>query len=309
MYFKNNILSAIYIAIILSLSVFMSCVNEDDFSTPNDEVYISIPDNYFETELIKQGVDSDGVVNQKILKKDAESVTRLDLNTFSNFGEIKDLSGIEGFVNLTFLSAGGQKLEKVDLSYNTLLDTLYLSANILSNIDFSKNVNLSYIDIKSNEFDSENDIIGLSELKKLKDLDISWNYLKEFSVHNKKLEVLHISHNDLKSINTNGAEKLKNVLLSSNKIETVDFSTNTSLETLLISGNHIQNINLNHNLNLTHLYISSNSLSSLDVSKNLQIIDLKVDRNPSLTCIKISKNQNIPMVSLSSNQDLSENCN
>jgi Leucine-rich repeat (LRR) protein len=307
MYFKINILSVIYISIILSF--FISCVNQDDFSIPNDEVYISIPDNYFETELIKQGIDSDGVVNQKLLKKDAEAVTRLDLNASSHFGEIKDLSGVEGFINARFLSAGGQKLKKVDLSYNTLLDTLYLSANLLSNINLSNNVNLSYVDLKSNEFDSENSIIGLSELRNLKDLDVSWNYLKEFSVHNKTLEVLHISHNDLKLINTNGAEKLKNILLSSNKIETVDFSTNSSLETLLISGNHIQNINLNHNLNLTHLYISSNSLSSLDISNNQKLTDLKVDRNPSLTCIKIQKNQNIPIVSIADNQKLSVNCN
>ena len=46
-----------------------------------------------------------------MLKADAEEVTVLDLNLSADFGEINDLTGIEGFVNLTLLSAARQKIE------------------------------------------------------------------------------------------------------------------------------------------------------------------------------------------------------
>jgi len=269
---------------------------------------LNIPDIHFETKLVEQGIDSDGIVNQQMLKADAEKVSRLDLNLSANSGKIADLTGIEGFVNLKLLSAGNQELERIDLSYNTQLDTLYLLGNKFSSIDLSNNPNLIFVDIQSNRFSSSSSIIGLSNATNLKDLDISWNYLEEFSIHNESLEVLHISHNDLKSIDTDGLINLQHVFMPSNKLETVDFSTNISLETLLISGNKIQYIDLENNTSLTHLYISSNSLTSLDVSNNHELVDLRVDRNPELTCIKIQNDQ-YPYIMKSDYQELSSNCN
>ncbi|TXG39719.1 hypothetical protein [Seonamhaeicola maritimus] len=59
---------------------------------------------------------------------------------------------------------------------------------------------------------------------------------------------------------------------------------------------------------LTHLYSSSNLLTGLDVSHNSGLIDLRVDRNPELTCIKIENEQNIPTVTLSEYQKLNTSC-
>jgi hypothetical protein len=78
---------------------------------------------------------------------------------------------------------------------------------------------------------------------------------------------------------------------------------------MLISDNKIQNINLEQNSNLTHLYITSNSLTSIDVSNNQELVDLRVDRNPNLSCIKIQSGQEIPNVSKSDYQELNNNCN
>jgi len=273
-----------------------------------DDMYLYIPDTHFETKLVEQGIDSDGIVNQQMLKADAEKVSVLDLNLSANSGEIADLTGIEGFVNLKLLSADNQELELIDLSYNTLLDTLYLSGNKFSSIDLSNNTNLIFVDIQTNKFSSGSSIIGLSNATNLKDLDLSWNYLEDFSIHNESLEVLHMGNNDLKSIDTNGAINLRNVVLASNKLEAVDFSTNTSLETLLLAGNKLEHIDLENNTNLTHLYISSNSLTSLDVSHNQELVDLRVSDNPNLTCIKIQKDQ-YPYVIKSDYQELNEICN
>ena len=303
---KSTYSEIAYPIFVLTLFLIVSCSNDGHHLKPINDTYLSIPDHHFETILIDQGIDSDGIVNQQMLKTDAEGVSLLDLNLSASFGEINDLTGIEGFVNLKLLSVAGQKIENIDLSYNTLLDTLYFSANQISNIDISNNPNLIFLDLKSNNLSS---ISGLSSAVNLKNLDLSWNYLEEFSIHNTSVEVLHISNNDLKSIDTNGAINLKNILLTSNQLTIVDFSTNTLLGTLLISDNKIQNIKLEYNSNLTHLYITSNSLTSLDVSKNQKLVDLRADRNPYLTCIKIQNSQDIPTISKSDHQELNEICN
>lgn len=300
---RNKITYPIFV---LTLFLIVSCSSDDENSKPINDVYLSIPDSHFEAILIDQGIDSDGVINQQMLKTDAEEVSLLDLNFSADFGEISDLTGIEGFVNLKLLSAASNNIKNIDLSLNTKLDTLLLQGNYLTSIDISNNPNLILVDIQSNELSSIN---GLSRATSLKKLNLSWNNLEEFSIHNESIEVLHISQNLLKSFDTNGALNLRNILLTTNELTTVDLSSNTLLETLLISDNKIQNINLEHISNLTHLYITSNSLTSLDVSNNQELVDLKVNRNPDLTCIKIQSGQEIPTVSKSDYQELNDICN
>lgn len=292
--------------VVLSSYVFFACSSDDHEPVAQEEVFISIPDASFEAKLIEQGIDSDGFLNQKILKSDAEKVTRLDLNLTANFGEISDLTGIESFVNLTLLSAANQNLENIDLSANTLLDSLYLLGNGFTSIDLSKNTNLIYVDIQSNLLTS---ISGLSELSKLKKLDVSWNNFEELTVQNESIEDLNASLNLLTSINTEGSVNLKYLLLSSNKLATVDFSSNTLVKILLIADNKLEDINLEDNSKLTHLHIFSNLLSDLDLSQNLDLVEIKADRNEPLTCIKIGDGQTIPSVSLSDYQELSSTCN
>ncbi|SMG06437.1 leucine-rich repeat domain-containing protein [Arenibacter troitsensis] len=293
--------TVIQIAIIIAILI-SSCSRNDADSYENQ--YLDIPDSSFEAILIKEGIDSDGVLNQRMLRKDASEVSVLDLN-FSNEGVISDLTGIEGFVGLRKLSVMQHELVGIDLSSNTLLDTLLLAGNFISTIDVSNNPNLILMDVQANELNS---VEGLSNAKSLKKLNLSWNLFEEFSVQNESLEVLHMSQNILKTINTEGAVNLKNILLTTNELTTVDFSKNVKLETVLISDNKIQNIDLEHNTGLTHLYISSNSLINLDVGSNQELIDLKVDRNPNLNCIKINSGQNIPNVSISEYQELNTSC-
>lgn len=301
--------SYLLLTFLLSQLVFLSCTGGDELKNQIDDIYLNIPDNHFEEKLIKYGIDTDGIVNQQILRADAEMIKRLDLNLDANFGEITDLTGIEGFVNLTLLSAANQEIETIDLSFNTKLDTICLLGNRLTNIDLSKNTNLVFVDLQSNEFDSNSTISGLENASNLKDLDLSWNYLEGFSIHNESLEVLHISHNDLRTIDTHGAINLNHIYMPSNELETVDFSTNKSLETLLIAGNKLRSIDLENNPVLTHLYISGNILTHLDVSNNKALIDLRINDNPDLSCIKIDVNQEIPSVWKSDYQELNVLCN
>ncbi|GBF20792.1 MULTISPECIES: leucine-rich repeat domain-containing protein [Arenibacter] len=292
---------AIRLAILITI-LLTSCSSSDTDS--DDNQYLDITDASFEAILIKEGIDSDGTLNQRMLRKDALEVSVLDLN-FSSETVISDLTGIEGFVGLKKLSAMQQEITEIDLSYNTLLDSLVLAGNYISNIDISNNPNLVLLDVQSNQLSAIN---GLSKAVHLKELNLSFNELEEFSIENETLEILKISNNLLHSFDVKGSMNLKNILLTTNELTSVDFSKNILLETLLISDNNIQNIDLEHNTSLTHLYISSNSLTDLDVGNNQELVDLKVDRNPNLSCIKIQGAQNIPNVSISEYQELNTSC-
>tara|TARA_R110002111_G_scaffold50_2_gene432 strand:+ start:963 stop:1871 length:909 start_codon:yes stop_codon:yes gene_type:complete len=292
---------AILLAILITI-LLTSCSSSDTDS--DDNQYLDIPDASFEAILIKEGIDSDGTLNQRMLRKDALEVSVLDLN-FSSETVISDLTGIEGFVGLKKLSAMQQEITEIDLRHNTFLDTLVLAGNYISSIDISNNPNLVLLDAQSNQLSAIN---GLSKAVHLKELNLSFNELEEFSIENETLEILKISNNLLHSFDVKGSINLKNILLTTNELTSVDFSKNILLETLLISDNNIQNIDLEHNTSLTHLYISSNSLTDLDVGNNQELIDLKVDRNPNLSCIKIQGAQNIPNVSISEYQELNTSC-
>lgn len=283
----------------------VSCTSDDNNLDTANDLYLNIPDARFEFILIELGIDMDNEINQQILKTDAKGVSSLNLD-FNGNGEINDLTGIEGFIGLKYLSAIQNSLTEIDLSANTLLDSLFLQGNRFTSFDISDNPNLIMVDLTSNFLNS---FTGTSEVMGLKNLRLSFNDLEEFSIDNESIENLLISHNLLQSINTEGSVNLKHILLRTNKITSIDFSSNTLLETLVLSDNRIQNLNLEQNSKLTHLYISSNSLTNLDVSNLQDLLDLKVDRNPDLTCIKIQNDQNIPAVSISDDQELSDLCN
>ncbi|MEP1486980.1 MAG: hypothetical protein ABJK28_00975 [Algibacter sp.] len=283
----------------------VSCSSDDNNSNPSDDLYLQIPDAEFESKLILQGIDTDGVINQRMLKTDAFSVTNLNLD-FSGGAEIQDLTGIEGFVNLTKLSAFQNEIASLDLKFNTKLDTIWLSANVLKSIDLSYNTKLIQVDIQSNLLES---IVGLENLTQLEDINLSFNYLEAFSLDTPSLRTLFISDNDLKTFSVDGAVNLKNIFLKTNLLDEIDLSNNLLLETLVLSDNKLENINLEKNVKLGYMYISSNLLTSLDVSNLDELVWLSTHSNPSLTCIKIKSGQTIPTFTKSEWQELNTVCN
>ena len=61
--------------------------------------FVAIPDPVFEQALIDLNIDSDGTLNQIILRSDAEATSSLNLY----HKDITNLTGIEAFTNLTYL--------------------------------------------------------------------------------------------------------------------------------------------------------------------------------------------------------------
>lgn len=269
--------------LVFAFVLFISCTNNESEEFLED-IYVIIPDNKFEEKLIALGIDSDGIINQTVLKIDVANVERLDLsNTGANV--ITTLKGIDAFVSLKRLYASGNELTTIDLRSNNLLDTIHLGFNNLTSIK------------------------GLDAAKNLKWLSLSGNLFTEFTIENASINNILMSHNELVSFNVSNCPDLRSVLLNLNKIESLDFSNNPLLKTLIFSANKIETLNLDNNVNLEYIYGSSNLLTEFDVSKLNKLIDLRIDRNPNLSCIKIATDQNIPTLKLSNYQQTNVNCN
>ena len=96
-------------------------------------------------------------------------------------GDIKDLTGIEYFTYLTYLSCNNCKLTSLDVSKNTALTTLDCSFNKLTSLDVSKNTALTKLSCSGNS---------------LEYLDVSNNTaLKELYCWNNSLTSLDVSNN------------------------------------------------------------------------------------------------------------------
>jgi len=99
--------------------------------------YTLIPDVNFEKVLVAKGIDTDGL-NGKVLTSRINTVTILDVSTEDPLvGDITDLTGIQGFTSLTFLSCYLNSLTSLDLSKNTKLGTIDCRANSLTSLDLS----------------------------------------------------------------------------------------------------------------------------------------------------------------------------
>ena len=274
---KNKIL---YIA--FAIFAIVSCTKDTEIEIPiPTDGFVQIPDANFEKELVLQGIDSDGIVNQKILKSDSEKVEKLSIYS----SNINTLKGVEAFVNLKRLYAEANYLTTIDLSNNILLDTIHLGFNELTSIK------------------------GLNNAKNLKWLSLSGNLFTEFTIENPSIRNLLMSHNELVSFEASQCPNLRSVLLKINKIESLDFSNSPLLETLIFSANRVKSIDVSNNLNLKYVWCSSNLFTNFDVSKLTKLADLRVDRNPTLNCIKIAPGQQIPTLKLSDYQTANINCN
>jgi hypothetical protein len=295
----------VYLSIVMLSAISLLLVSCAVTDSDQKDLYLNIPDAGFEKRLIDLGIDSEGTLDQKLLKTDAEAVTQLDIYWTNDSEVVRDLTGIEGFVNLTNLTVTQQELEQINLRYNSHLDTLSLPGNYLQHIDLSFNTNLIDVNLGTNELAS---VEGLSELNQLKKLDLSFNYLNSFAISNASIETLFLNLNELQSLDVSEAENLKSLILTSNQLSDLSLDNNTLLETLLISDNRMLQIELHKNPELQYLYASSNAFTNLDVSRNQKLVDLRIDRNPGLTCITINEGQEILTVRKSEHQELRSDC-
>ena len=118
---------------------------------------IFIPDDNFEQFLIDNGHDD--VMDNYISTSSALNVTELKLNANSvgqqNAGNgITDLTGVNEFINLTWLNVGFNNIGSINVSNLTLLKHLFLFETGLNSIDVSNNINLETFAISGSSISS-----------------------------------------------------------------------------------------------------------------------------------------------------------
>ena len=106
-----------------------------------------IPDRNFEQALIDLGYDS-GDPDGFVLTTNINLITELNVSNKS----ITDLTGIEGFTDLTRLSCYNNQLTSLNVSNNTALTGLYCFVNELTslNVRNGNNINFRNFDSSSN---------------------------------------------------------------------------------------------------------------------------------------------------------------
>ena len=253
----------------------------------------------------------------EISRLEALDIIRIKVNTDG----ISSMAGLEHMPNLTTLICCGSydkkayasngKLEKLDVSLNTKLDTLACNNNRISGtFDVSQCNNLKFFqctDNKINEIKMTPSAVleyFFCDGNELETLDLSANtWLLIFSCDDNKLKSLDLSHNvniqamscDNNRLETLDVSKLKNldvIYCDHNNIKNLDFSHNIRLTNLTCGYNNTENLNVSSNTLLTILECYGNKLKSLDITHNRMLAILECNNND-LETLDISQNQRL----------------
>ncbi|MDP2069024.1 MAG: hypothetical protein Q8K04_08665, partial [Lutibacter sp.] len=310
---------------------------------------VSIPDPNFEQALIDLGIDSDGIVNGTILKENVVNIDSLSIGSpldhskpFANpllvnvIAKIGDLTGIESFTNLKYLSAGFNNINSINLSQNTLLEELWINDNDCSFINVSNNPNLKKIGAYVNNLTA----LDLSNNPLLTHLYLAYNpqlkYLDVRNGNNSNISAFWVYETpNLACINADTINSL--VMIDSGKVfdencgdyayipdanfeqALIDlgFDSDGVLNSLILKSDAASIIHLNvneknisslsgieHFTNLQYLYCNNNLLTTLNLGDKPNLINLDCGRN-ALTSIDVSNYPKLINLDIWNNQLLS----
>jgi len=209
-------------------------------------VYITdanVPDKTFREYLLKQ-FDKDG--NGVLTPAERYAVTEIDVEN----KYISNLSGLQFFPNLKVLNCSHNRLTKLDVSKNTVLQELVCWENQLTSLDVSQNTALQELACFENQLTS---------------LDVS---------QNPALQKLNCGHNRLTSLDVSKNTELTYLKCNYNRLTELDVSKNTELTYLDCGYNRLTELDVSQNTKLTELYFVSNKITSLqaDNCTNLTVI-------------------------------------
>jgi len=243
-----------------------------------------VPDDNFEQALIVLGYDTPPL-NDSVPTKNIENVRSLWI-----FNEkISDLTGIEDFISLEYLTCSHNQIEVMNLSQNLKLKELECHHNKLKTIDLSSNDSLFVLLCGSNELES----LDLTNNRLLRSLYCESNSIEVLTLNsNLMLEILMCPENKLTDLDLSRNPKIKYIWCGKNNLSFIDVSQNNSLQSLYCSENKLSKLNLSNNDSLTFLTCSFNNLIELDLSNNLLLKELKCDNNQIME-LNLSKNTEI----------------
>ena len=221
-----------------------------------------VPDNNFEQALID--LEYDDVLDDYVLTSNISGVTSLSVNSKN----ISDMTGIEDFISLTYLSCYSNSLTTLNVTQNTALTVLICRQNNLSSLDVSQNTSLGVLHCNNNQLTS----LDVSLNTSLGDLKCHYNQLTELDVtQNTGLGVINCSYNQLTSLDLMQNPTLTNLVCSNNQLSGLNISQNTGITNLSCNNNQITSLDVSQLLGLVNLYCNDNLLTNLTMGQNTSL--------------------------------------
>ena len=277
-----------------------------------------VPDNNFEAYLETHDASGttvplgdpaamgDGIIgNDSVTTANINTVTFLDVSGGAGTAVgIFDLTGIEDFAALTFLSCFYNNIITLDISNNTFLDTLICFSNQLTTLDISNNTGLIYLACWDNQLTS----LDISNKISLSYLECSANQLTSIDLSNNiNLISFYCNSNLLNNLDISNNTAIINLDASVNQLTTLDVSNNIDLNYFNFFLNQLTSIDISNNTDLTFLSCWDNQLISLDVSNNTALNSLDCSANE-LSCLNLKNGNNFNFIQFTSTNNQNLTC-
>ncbi|WP_298763042.1 leucine-rich repeat domain-containing protein [uncultured Polaribacter sp.] len=262
----------------------------------NPQTYIADTnfENYLEFKGLGNGENNDNSV-------DTAKISALKVLDISD-ENITDLTGIEAFVSLTNLNASANVITSLDLSKNIELETVNLAQNKLTNVDFSKNIKITDLNVSGNKLTT----LDLSKNTALTVLDTKLNLLTAIDFNNNKaLKEVNLGSNNLVNLDLSSLINLERLDCFNSNVSSINISKNKKLNYADLSSNQLENINLYGNIALSRLIVGFNKLKYLDIQNNTNLVELNTSFNELIGLnLKNTKNWILFNIDLRNNPNL-----
>lgn len=231
---------------------------------------------------VLNGTDNgDRTVNTPVSTVDQDIMR--DITTLSiSSKNIRDLTGLLYFTNLTSLNCESNKITELDLSGLYLLEYLRCSYNALSELDLTGLSNIKNLYCHGNRISN----LNLDGLTKVEWLWCNDNYLTSIDLSScAKLIHFKCDSNFLINLDLSDSSQLAILDCSGNNLISLNLSTLYDLENINCSRNHLTSLSIDsapiyvscrvNDLNSLRIYDTSSLIELNCSSNNLKIIDIR----------------------------------
>ena len=246
-----------------------------------------IPDLNFEQALIDLGYDS-GDPDGFVLTTNINLITELNVNNKS----ITDLTGIEGFTDLTRLSCYNNQLTSLNVSNNTALTYLGCGDNQLTILDVSNNTALTALHCFDNQLTS----LNVSNNTALTSLQCGYNQLTILDVsNNTALTGLYCFVNELTSLNVRNGNNIN--------FRNFDSSSNPNLTCIFVDDVDWSPENWTVFIDSASTFVANEAeCSALSVVDYASYLDIFIHPNPTENHLFVQGHKNPISISISNLQ-------
>lgn len=286
--------------------------------------YTLIPDTNFEQALINQSIDSEGILDGRVLSTDLVGVTNLNI---SNSG-ISNLTGLEAFISLQFLDVSDNNLNSLELQNSSLREIKANNCNLAGKtIRFQNNppngqflTNVTHLELENNSIGAVGSTINFGGVPNITNLSISGNNFGILNLtNNTKIETLAaVNCPNLTTLtNLSLLTQLTSLNVARSAVNSLNLSNLTELQLLDIEETQIATLDLSTNRNLARLIGINGVLTEVNLKSgfNTLITRLQLNGNPNLNCIEVDNvafaNQQVAQTNWvkDNNTTFATNCN